>query len=87
MYVLFDFCEMQKLHMLAEIGIFTLNKLIHGGISKLQTPGQILLPSSLYRVSLLKSNVSFLEDALDRRFRYFLIYLFLACTISCLPYS
>lgn len=50
--------------MLAEFGIFTLNELSHGGISKLQTPGKILLPSSLYRVTL----VSFLEDALDRRF-------------------
>lgn len=59
---------MQKLHMLAEIGIFTLNELSHGGISKLQTPGQILLPSSLYRVSLVKNDVSFLEDAVDRTF-------------------
>ncbi|CAJ1971875.1 unnamed protein product [Sphenostylis stenocarpa] len=50
-----------KLHMLAEIGIFTLNKLNHGGIPVLQTPGQILLPSSLYRVSLFKNDVSFLE--------------------------
>ncbi|KAK7385197.1 hypothetical protein VNO78_30910 [Psophocarpus tetragonolobus] len=40
-----------KLHMLAEIGIFTLNELNHGGISVSQTPGQILLPSSLYRTS------------------------------------
>ncbi|XP_047149339.1 sister chromatid cohesion protein PDS5 homolog B isoform X3 [Vigna umbellata] len=47
-----------KLHMLAEIGIFTLNELSHGGISKLQTPGQILLPSSLYRVSLIKNDTS-----------------------------
>ncbi|TKY56158.1 Sister chromatid cohesion protein PDS5-like B-A [Spatholobus suberectus] len=40
-----------KLHMLAEIGIFTLNELNHGGISVLRTPGQVLLPSSLYRAS------------------------------------
>ena len=54
--------------MLAEIGIFILNELSHGGISKLQTPGQILLPSSLYRVSPVKIDVSFLEDAVDRTF-------------------
>ncbi|KAK7321020.1 hypothetical protein VNO77_31092 [Canavalia gladiata] len=42
-----------KLHMLAEIGIFTLNALNHGRISVLQAPGQVLLPSSLYRVSLI----------------------------------
>ncbi|XP_027940300.1 sister chromatid cohesion protein PDS5 homolog A isoform X2 [Vigna unguiculata] len=47
-----------KLHMLAEIGIFILNELSHGGISKLQTPGQILLPSSLYRVSPVKIDTS-----------------------------
>ncbi|KAH1215945.1 Sister chromatid cohesion protein PDS5 A-B [Glycine max] len=47
-----------KLHMLAEIGIFILNEFNHGGISVLQTPGQILLPSSLYRVSLIKNDTS-----------------------------
>lgn len=56
---------MQKLHMLAEIGIFILNEFNHGGISVLQTPGQILLPSSLYRVSLIKNDVSFLEGLLS----------------------
>ncbi|KAL2977376.1 hypothetical protein AAZX31_13G063900 [Glycine max] len=48
----------KKLHMLAEIGIFILNEFNHGGISVLQTPGQILLPSSLYRVSLIKNDTS-----------------------------
>ncbi|KAH1215950.1 Sister chromatid cohesion protein PDS5 A [Glycine max] len=49
---------LHKLHMLAEIGIFILNEFNHGGISVLQTPGQILLPSSLYRVSLIKNDTS-----------------------------
>ncbi|KAK7373150.1 hypothetical protein VNO80_06548 [Phaseolus coccineus] len=56
-----------KLHMLAEIGIFTLNELSHGGISKLQTPGQILLPSSLYRVALVKSDTTFFDENFLRR--------------------
>ncbi|KAK7301359.1 hypothetical protein RJT34_12222 [Clitoria ternatea] len=47
-----------KLHVLAEIGIFTLNALNHGGISVLQTPGQVLLPSSLYRASLIKNGAN-----------------------------
>ncbi|KAI4337812.1 hypothetical protein L6164_016184 [Bauhinia variegata] len=41
-----------KLHFLADIGIFILNALNHGKISTSQAPGQILLPSSLYRMSL-----------------------------------
>ena len=52
---------MQKLHILAEFGMFALNALKHGAISVLQAPGQILLPSSLYRVSSAKNDVSFLE--------------------------
>lgn len=47
-----------KLHMLAEIGIFTLNELNDGGISVLQASGQVLLPSSLYRVSLVQNGTS-----------------------------
>ncbi|KAL2586437.1 hypothetical protein AAZV13_13G054600 [Glycine max] len=50
--------QITPLHMLAEIGIFILNEFNHGGISVLQTPGQILLPSSLYRVSLIKNDTS-----------------------------
>lgn len=52
---------MQKLHMLAEIGLFTLNSLNHGRISLSQAPRQVLLPSSLYRVGITKNDVSFQE--------------------------
>lgn len=62
--VLFGIFEMQRLHMLAEIGIFILNALNHGAIPVSQAPGQILLPSSLYRVSLTKNDVSFLGACL-----------------------
>ncbi|KAL2317798.1 hypothetical protein Fmac_031674 [Flemingia macrophylla] len=55
-----------KLHMLAEIGIFTLNELNHGGISVLKTPGQVLLPSSLYRVSS-KCTISFFDENFLKR--------------------
>lgn len=51
---------MQKLHMVAEIGVFTLNALNHGEISISQAPRQVLLPSLLYRVRLTKNDVSFL---------------------------
>lgn len=66
---------MQKLHMLAEIGIFTLNELNDGGISVLQASGQVLLPSSLYRVSLVQNDVSFLEglSLLHTRFNEIMI--------------
>ncbi|XP_020238238.1 sister chromatid cohesion protein PDS5 homolog A isoform X2 [Cajanus cajan] len=53
--------QMTTLHMLAEIGIFALNKLNHGGISVLKNPGQVLLPSSLYRASS-KCPVSFFDE-------------------------
>ncbi|KAK8466806.1 hypothetical protein PHAVU_008G163350 [Phaseolus vulgaris] len=61
--------QMTTLHMLAEFGIFTLNELSHGGISKLQTPGKILLPSSLYRVTLTTSKCpkSFFDENFLRR--------------------
>lgn len=55
---------MQKLHMVAEIGVFTLNALNHGEISISQAPRQVLLPSSLYRVRLTKNDVSFLYACL-----------------------
>ena len=55
------FLKMQRLHLLADIGIFILNALNQGAISISQAPGQILLPSSLYRISLAKDDVSFLE--------------------------
>lgn len=51
---------MQKLHKLAEIGIFTLNALSPVEISVSQAPRQILLPSSLYRASLPNDEVSLL---------------------------
>ncbi|KAL5149747.1 Sister chromatid cohesion protein PDS5 A [Glycine soja] len=57
-----------KLHMLAEIGIFILNEFNHGGISVLQTPGQILLPSSLYRTSSKCPKSFFDEKFLSRVF-------------------
>ncbi|KAA8538477.1 hypothetical protein F0562_027977 [Nyssa sinensis] len=41
-----------KLHALAEFGISIINALDHSSISKSHSPGLILLPSSLYRVSL-----------------------------------
>ncbi|XP_019460581.1 PREDICTED: sister chromatid cohesion protein PDS5 homolog A isoform X2 [Lupinus angustifolius] len=47
-----------KLHMLAEFGIFHLNALNHNAISLSQSPGQILLPSSLYRPSLTKKDAN-----------------------------
>lgn len=48
---------MQKLHMLADIGIFFLNALKHGAISASLAPGQILLPSSLYGTNFAENNV------------------------------
>ncbi|KAG4969928.1 hypothetical protein JHK85_036349 [Glycine max] len=59
---------LHKLHMLAEIGIFILNEFNHGGISVLQTPGQILLPSSLYRTSSKCPKSFFDEKFLSRVF-------------------
>uniref|UniRef100_A0A5B6YQ09 Sister chromatid cohesion protein PDS5 homolog A n=1 Tax=Davidia involucrata TaxID=16924 RepID=A0A5B6YQ09_DAVIN len=41
-----------KLHTLAEFGISIINALNHNGISNSHSPGLILLPSSLYRISL-----------------------------------
>jgi hypothetical protein len=55
---------MQKLHKLAEIGIFTLKALCPGEISVSQVPRQILLPLSLYRASLTRDDVSFLYEFL-----------------------
>lgn len=55
---------MQKLHKLVEIGLFTLNALSPGEISVSQAPRQILIPLSLYRVSLTKDDVSFLYEFL-----------------------
>nr|XP_025675796.1 uncharacterized protein LOC112776052 isoform X7 [Arachis hypogaea] len=39
-----------KLHILAEFGMFALNAINHGAISVSQAPGQILLPSSFYKL-------------------------------------
>ncbi|XP_012567744.1 sister chromatid cohesion protein PDS5 homolog B isoform X3 [Cicer arietinum] len=47
-----------KLHKLAEIGRFALNALSPSEISVSQAPRQVLLPSSLYRVSLTKDDAS-----------------------------
>jgi hypothetical protein len=43
---------MQKLHKLAEIGIFTLKALYPGEISVSQAPQKLFPPLSLYKVSL-----------------------------------
>lgn len=47
-----------KLHKLVEIGLFTLNALSPGEISVSQAPRQILIPLSLYRVSLTKDDAN-----------------------------
>ncbi|XP_027368350.1 sister chromatid cohesion protein PDS5 homolog A [Abrus precatorius] len=57
-----------KLHMLAEIGIFTLNALKGDGISVCQVPGQVLLPSSLYRANSKSPKSFFDENFLSRVF-------------------
>ncbi|XP_061341944.1 sister chromatid cohesion protein PDS5 homolog B [Gastrolobium bilobum] len=54
----FDVQMTTKLHMLAEIGIFTLNALNQSRTSVSQAPAQVLLPSSLYRVSLTKNSAN-----------------------------
>jgi sister-chromatid-cohesion protein PDS5 len=45
---------MQKLLVLAEIGISIVNELNHNVISSSLAPKQISLPSSLYRISVVK---------------------------------
>ncbi|KAK4276740.1 hypothetical protein QN277_014853 [Acacia crassicarpa] len=57
-----------KLHMLADIGIFILNALKHGEISASQAPGQILLPSSLYKMSFAKNNANPRKSYFDECF-------------------
>ncbi|XP_054798442.1 sister chromatid cohesion protein PDS5 homolog B isoform X2 [Prosopis cineraria] len=57
-----------KLHMLADIGIFILNALKHGEISASQAPGQILLPSSLYKMSFAKNNANPRKTYFDESF-------------------
>ncbi|KAK7275658.1 hypothetical protein RIF29_16778 [Crotalaria pallida] len=58
-----------KLHMLAEFGIFTLNELNDGSIPVSQAPGQILLPSSLYRANSKGAQLFFDEIFLHRVFQ------------------
>ncbi|KAF7829836.1 sister chromatid cohesion protein PDS5-like protein A isoform X2 [Senna tora] len=57
-----------KLHMLADIGIFFLNASKHGSISASQTPGQILLPSSLYGTSSAKNYANSKKSYFDECF-------------------
>lgn len=47
---------MQKLHLLADMGISAVGALNQIGISSSRTRGLILLPSSLYRISLTKNS-------------------------------
>ncbi|MED6112773.1 hypothetical protein PIB30_064706 [Stylosanthes scabra] len=54
-----------KLHILAEFGIFALNAFNHGAISVSHAPGQILLPSSFYK---LQANSKSLESFCDEGF-------------------
>ena len=55
---------MQKLHLLADIGFSFVTSINHSGISSSHPPGNILLPSSLYRVGRGNKNdeASFQDD-------------------------
>lgn len=47
---------MQNLHVLADIGISIVNELNHNGTPSSRAPGLILLPSSLYQISVARKS-------------------------------
>lgn len=50
--------QMQKLHLIADIGSSFVKSLNYNGISSSHAPALILLPSSFYRVSYVEKNES-----------------------------
>lgn len=65
------FLTMQKLHVLADIGHSFVTLTNHNGLSASHAPGQILLPSSLYKVSIANKSVS----CFGRKFQNYFLYL------------
>ncbi|KAL5844092.1 hypothetical protein ACOSQ4_010050 [Xanthoceras sorbifolium] len=66
-----DAVDAQKttnLHILADIGISIIKELNHNGISSSHFPGLILLPSSLYQISLVKKSEEAISDCTQFNF-------------------
>lgn len=61
---------MQNLHVLANIGIAIVNELNHNGMPSSRAPGLILLPSSLYQISVARKSeeASFQIDQIVKQF-------------------
>lgn len=61
---------MQNLHVLANIGIAIVNELNHNGMPFSRAPGLILLPSSLYQISVARKSeeASFQIDKIVKQF-------------------